>query len=279
MPTLDISVTTKRQLGLLRSSTIGTEALRHILNVLEGVASGREPSDGVRWNSNDTTGLSDQSVNAPACGVLVGSTFTGAVGATIDGTLVTATAAGGDTATAGLIAAAIRANTSVNRKVTATNVGMQLTLASVTAGQYIDICNTRFTAVNGTPVNIGEFDMSGADTADALSLALAINRHPSLAMRWRAVSALGVVHLFPTTDRLGRQFEVIINSGAFSTFTIQSGVPAASNKVGIIAMESGPLGECCTVVASGTGCTYSTANAGKLGDSRGGGTTPYLVVP
>jgi len=279
MPTLNISISTKRQLGLLRSSTIGSEALRHLVNVLQGIAAGREPSDGVLWNANDTTALGDIAFSAPAGGVLVCSGGAGAMGATIDATLVTATFATSDTVTAGLIAAAIRANTSVNRKVTATNIGMQLTLATVTAGQYVDICNTRFTAVSGTPAQFGEFDISGADTADALSLALAINRHPSLSMRWKAVSALGVVHLFPTTDRAGRQFESVINSGAFSTITINSGVPAASAKVGIIALGGGPIGECCTVVASGTGVTYSTAIPGKLGDAKGGGTTPYLVVP
>ena len=279
MPTLDISITTKRQLGLLRSSTIGSEALRYLANVVMDVSSGREPSDGVRWHASDITALGDQAFNAQACGVLIGATFSGVVGATIDGTLVTATAAGGDIATAGLIAAAIRANTAVNRKVTATNIGMQFTLASVLAGQYIDIDNTRFTGVTTAPTQFGEFQRGVTDTADALSLSLAFNRHPSVSMRWRAVSVLGVVHLFPTTDRTARNFMTVVNQGAFATFTIQTPFPVATNKVGIIAIQSGPIGECCTVVLSGLGITYASAIAGKLGDAKGGGTTPFLVVP
>ena len=279
MPNLTISITTKRQLGMGRSSAIGSEALRYLAMVTDDLGSGREPSDGVIWSQNDTTALGDQCCLAPACGVIVGSAFTGAVGATIDGTLITATAAGGDTATAALIAAAIRANASVNRKVTATNVGMQFTIASLLAGQYIDICNTRFTGVTTAPTQFGEFQRGVSDTADALSLSLAINRHPSLSMRWRAVSVAGVVHLFPTTDRVGRQFESVINSGGFSTITIQQAIPAAGVKVGIVAAVPGDIGNCITVVASGTGATYTTANAGKLGDGKGGGVTPYLVVP
>lgn len=279
MPTLNINISTKRQLGLLRSSVVGTEALRYLANVLEDVASGREPSDGVMWNANDTTTLGDQAFNGPACGVLVCSGLVGPVGATIDGTLVTAATAGGDTATAGLIAAAIRASSAVTRKVCATNLGMQLTLASVTAGQYVDICNTRFTAVNGTPVNFGEFDMSGTDTADATSLALAINRHPSLSMRWKAVSAAAIVYLFPTTDRTAKQFEVLTNPGAFSTFALNQAVPALGTKVGIIAQCAGDIGNCITVVASGTGVTYSTANAGKLGGGTGGGLVSQFNLP
>lgn len=279
MSTLQIHISARRQLGLLRSSTIGSEALRHLANVLQDIASGREPSDGVSWNANDATALGSEAFLSPAAGVLVCSGGAGAMGATIDGTLVTAAFSTSDTVTAGLIAAAIRANTSVNRKVTATNIGMQLTLASVTAGQFIDICNTRFTAVSGAPANFGEFDMSGSDTADATSLALAINRHPSLSMRWKAVSSAAVVYLFPTTDRAGRQFETIVNSGPFTTFTVQQATPAAGTKVGIIAINPGPIGECCTVVASGTGVTYSTANAGKLGGAMGGGSTPYYVLP
>ena len=279
MPTLNISISTKRQLGLLRSTVVGTEALRHLVNVLDGVATGREPSDGVMWNANDTTTLGDQAFAGPACGVLVCSGGAGAMGATIDGSLVTAAFTTSDTITAGLIAAAIRASAAVTRKVCATNLGMQLTLASVTAGQYIDICNTRFTAVNGTPANFGEFDTSGADAADATSLAQAINRHPSLSMRWKAVSAAAVVHLFPSTDRTAKQFEALTNPGAFSTFTLNQAAPALGAKVGITAQCAGDIGNCVTVVASGTGVTYSTANAGKLGGGTGGGLTSQFVLP
>lgn len=279
MPNLNISFNTRKPMGLLRSRAIGSESLRWLLMELESVQSGKNQSDGLIWSCNDDTALGSTAHAGPACGALVGSSLTGSVGATIDGTAVTVTAAGGDAATQTLLVAAIKANTSVNRKVTATNRGLQLTLASVTAGQYVDICNTRFTAVNGAPVNYGEFDMSGTDTADATSLALAINRHPSTAMRVRAISNAGVVYVFPSVDRTLNKFEVLTNPGNFSTITFQAAVQTALAITGVMAMVPGQIGECCTVVASGTGMTYATANAGKLGNGTGGGTTSNFYLP
>lgn len=280
MPNLNISINVRRATGLLRSRAIGSESGRWLLNALESAVAGTDQSDGIIWAVNDDVALGSTAHAGPACGALVGSSLSGSVGATIDGTAVTVTAAGGDAATQTLLVAAIKANASVNRKVTATNRGLQLTIASVTAGQYIDVCNTRFTAVNGSPANFGEFDMSGTDTADATSLALAINRHPSLAMRVRAISNAGVIYIFPTVDRTMTQFEKLTNPGNFSTFTIaNAGVQTALAITGVMAMVPGQLGECCTVVASGTGMSYATANAGKLGNGTGGGTTSNFLLP
>lgn len=279
MSNLNISFNTRKPMGLLKSHAIGSESLRWLLMELESVESGKNQSDGLIWSCNDDVSLGSTAHAGPACGALVGSSLAGSVGATIDGTAVTVTAAGGDAATQTLLVAAIKANSSVNRKVTATNRGLQLTIASVTAGQYVDICNTRFTAVNGAPTQFGEFDMSGTDTADATSLALAINRHPSLAMRVRAISNAGVIYVFPTVDRTLNKFEVLTNPGVFSTFTFQAAVQTALAITGVMAMVPGQLGECCTVVASGTGMTYATANAGKLGNGTGGGTTSNFYLP
>lgn len=279
MPNLNISFNTRKPMGLLRSRAIGRESLRWILMELESVESGKNQSDGLIWSCNDDTALGSTAQAGPACGALIGSSLSGSVGATIDGTAVTVTAAGGDVATQTLLVAAIKANATVNRKVTASNRGLQLTLASVTAGQFIDICNTRFTAVNGSPANFGEFDMSGADAADATSLALAINRHPSLAMRVRAISSAAIVYIFPTVDRTLNKFEVLTNPGVYSTFTFQAAVQTALAVTGVMAMVPGAIGECCTVVASGTGMTYATANAGKLGNGTGGGTTSNFYLP
>lgn len=279
MPNLNISFNTRRPMGLLRSRAIGSESLRWLLMELESISDGKNQSDGVTWSCNDDTALGSTAHAGAACGALVLSGGAGAVGATIDGTLVTAAFATSDAVTQALVAAAIRANTTVNRKVTASSRGLQLTIASVTAGQFIDICNTRFTAVNGSPTQFGEFDMSGADTADATSLALAINRHPSLAMRVRAISNAGAIYIFPAVDRAMTKFEVLTNTGAFSTFTLNAAAQTSLAICGVFAMVPGSIGECCTVVASGTGMTYATANAGKLGNGTGGGTTSNFLLP
>jgi hypothetical protein len=282
MPNLNISFSVNRAMGLLKPHAIGSESIRWLVAALSALGSGDGSggSSGLIWSVNDDTALGDTAFAGPATGALVLSGGAGAVGATIDGTLVTAAFTTSDVVTQGLVAAAIRANTSVNRKVTATNRGMQLTLASVTAGQFIDICGQRFTAVNGAPTDFGQFDMSGADAADATSLALGINRHPQLSMKFRATSNGAIVYIHPTVDRAASRFESLTNPGGFSTFTLaNSGLQANLAICAIMAMVPGDIGECCTVVASGTGMTYATANAGKLGNGTGGGTTSNYLLP
>ena len=284
MPNLRIEVNSRRPFGLLNSHSRGSEAGRWLLNALQAAVSGKSPSPAIKWDVNDDTALGATAFSTPAVAALVMASSSGAVGGTIGGTLITVTWATSDTASSTALAAAIRASATHNRKVTATNVGMQLTLASVTAGQYVDICGIRFTAVSGTPANVGEFDISGSDTADAASLAQAIMRHPSLAGRYVAVSATGIVRIFPSTDRSGNvsgsKFEAITNPGGFSTITINVATPTAGAATAIIAVTGGDIGNEVRCTASGTNVTAITnGSAGFLGNGCGGGVAPQFLLP
>lgn len=292
MPNVQISINTRRPNGLLRSRAIGSEAGRWLLEALQSAVSGKNQSDGIMWSANDTESVGDFAHLGQALGAVFidEATATGAVGAAIGhaATAVTVTYATSGVATATALAAAINANTTVNRRVTATNLEMRLTLATVLAGTFIDICNVRFTARAGAPTAIGEFNISGSDTADALSLAQAINQHSSLALRWRAWSALGVVHVVRTTalgldvgnTAAGLKFEGITNPGSASTITVNAPLPVASAYCTILAAVPGDIGDEVSMTASGTGVTALTnGTTGFLGQGTGGGTVPYLVVP
>jgi uncharacterized membrane protein len=282
MPNLRIELNTRRPLGLLRSRTVGSEALRQLVNALSSVECGQNQSDGVMWSCNDDTALGNTAFDGPAVAMLVMTGSSGAVGAQIGGVLTTVAWATSDTASQTALAAQIRALATVNRKVTATNVAAKFTIASALAGQYVDAMGTRFTAISTTPANAGEWQRGVSDTADALSLSLAINRHPSTALRYRAVSVLGVVWVFCSTDRSlqPNKLEQVTNPGSFSTITIQNAVPVAGPNLAIIAVNSGDIGNEVRAVASGTNVTIVTAGSvGFLGHGTGGGILPVFLLP
>lgn len=285
MPNVTLQFNVKRATGLLNSSqAAGADAGNYLLRALQAAVSGRNQSDGLVYSVNDATALGDSAYAGEALAALVMTGSSGAVGGTIAGTLVTVVWATSDTASSTALVAAIRASAAINRKVTATNLAMKVTLATVLAGQYIDICNVRFTAVNGAPVNVGEFDMSGADTADALSLAQAINRHPAMALRYRAVSSVGAVFIFPSTSRALTptvdKWAVITNPGSFSTFTINTAIPTLGPTTAILASVAGDIGNEVRCVASGTNVTALTSgSAGFLGHGMGGGVDPKFYLP
>lgn len=284
MPNLKIEFNVRRPLGLLRSSTVGSEAIRHLVSVLQRIEGGQAQSDGLLWSSNDDTSLGNTAFNGPAVAMLVMATSSGAVGATIGGVLSTVTWATSDTASQTALAAQLRALATVNRKVTATNKAAKFTVATVTAGQYVDVMGTRFTAITGTPVNAGEWDRSVSDTAGALSLSLAINRHPSTSMRFRAVSTLGVVWVFPSTDRANTanqmSTEQVTNPGSFTTITIQNATAVAGPNLAIIAVTGGDIGNEVRATASGVNVSIVTAGtAGQLGHGVGGGILPVFLLP
>lgn len=97
---------------------------------------------------------------AQASQTLTLSTAAGAVGATINGVTVTATASGGDANTAGLIAAAINNSTNplVMGLVKATAVGAVVTVTSAFAGAQGN--QTTF-AASGTGVTAGGTRLAG----------------------------------------------------------------------------------------------------------------------
>lgn len=281
MSSVTINFNTQRPNSLLKAGVIGSDAGRYLVNALQAAVAGTNQSNGITWQAVDSAALGDAAFLGPAIAYLAMSSGAGAVGGTVAGTLITVAHDGDDTTTSTALAAAIRASAAVNRRVTATNKVMVVSLASVTAGQYIDIGNIRFTAVSGTPAAHGEFDVSGADSADATSLALAINRHPALALKMRAVSNSSAVRVFLSTERTADpKWDRITNPGGFSTFTVSIATPTASVVTAVIAAVAGDIGNEVRLTASGTGMTAVTAgSAGFLGAGTGGGTLPYFLQP
>lgn len=272
MPVISLQLRTRRpkDLGVTPGSTTlnrrGKELLRRVSNVVnQQLAAGDSDADYTVVYTAADPGFANTG--------LVLATASGAVGGTVNGVTVTTTASGGDTNTAGLIAAAINASTNalVQGFVTANNLTATLTLTSVTAGATVDICGTRFTATSGTPVNyvsgsaLNTFDISGSDAADATALAAAINASPNLSNYIAAVPVSNVVRLF------ARRFSfsgtatfawpsgpgiplntVLSNSG---TIVASAASLAAGAFVALNACVPGVSGNAITIAASGTGMT------------------------
>ena len=148
MPNVNISISTRRPFGPLMTGRRGLYALRDLIGEIIG---GNTQSDSLIYSRNDAVALGSAAYPGQAVAGLVFSSGTGTVGCSIAGTAVTVTWATSDVASMTAWCAAVRANASVNQYVTAVNRCVAFTLASVTAGQGINICGIGFTAVNGAP--------------------------------------------------------------------------------------------------------------------------------
>lgn len=275
MPNLILSLNTRRPYGPL---VTGRRALRAVRDWLSEIESGHVQSDSVIMSRNDAVALGSEAYAGQAAAALVFATSSGTVGCTVCGTVVTVTWATSDAASMSNWCSTLRGTAAVNRRATAVNRVATLTLASVTAGQGLSICGVGFTAVNGAPTAFGQFDMSGTDTADATSLALAINRHPSLAGRVRAVSNGAAVYVGLLESRAATPDESV--SGAPSTITVANAVFAASAVGLVLAMVPGDIGnEVRTSTATGTNVSLATnGTAGFLGNGTGGASAANLVL-
>jgi hypothetical protein len=257
-------------------------ALRYFINQLQGVASNGTGSQSVYLSWNDAVAVGNDAFAGVGAGLLVLSGGAGAVGGTIAGTLVTATFATSDVNTSGLVAAAIRANTTVNQYVTANNLLMQVTLASVVAGTTLTVCGITFTAVANSAAirQFGQYNIDGADAADATALALAINRHPALTARCRAVSNGAAVLIGLLDSRTAVGVERVQNPNAAATITVNAGIPTASASCMVLSLQPGVMANEVRCVPSGTGMTFVTANAtaNLLGGATGGGRVTQRLV-
>ncbi len=255
----------------------GQQLLRRFANVLQGALGGASADGEYTFVYNNGT------EPAFGCGALLLSGASGAVGGIINGVTLTATHGTTDILDAALIAAVINAssNALVQGFVTSNNLGATLTLTSVAAGDTVDICGTRFTARSGTGPNLnvsgsgqGFFDMSGSDTADALSLATAINQMPGVSRFVSALSVAGVVHLmarqfnfasptfsWPTAP--GTPSNTIISNASTIVASGASLIP--STKVALNACIPGVQGNAITVALSGTGVTVLGTQARLIG--------------
>ena len=269
----------------------GRELLRRVVNAATGaLANGADSDYTVAYTATDP---------AFAVAGLAMSGGAGAVGGIINGVTVTAPYATSDANSCGLIAAAINASTNalVQGFVTANNLTATITLASVLAGQYVDICGYRFTATNGTPAtlvsggNLGNFDISGNDAADATALAAAINAMPGLSRFVSALAVSNAVRLFARRFSFsgtatfswpsGRDVPPNVIAASAATFTLSGSSLAAGAFVGINACQPGVAGNAITIAPSGTGVTVLNSaarlvngaglNVVPVVDSAGGG--------
>lgn len=269
MPSLVVVANYQRPFGPVQTQK---EGLRHYINHLLGADAGTVESQSVAVFQNDDVAVGSSAYSGQAVGVLEGASLSGDVGATIGGTLIEVATGASDVATQTALAAAIRANTTLNQFVTASNISAYMTLATVVAGTTVKVGNITFTAVAAAAnvVEFGQFNINGNDTADAAALALAINRHPALQQRIRAVSIAGVVRLVLLDSARASLGVETISEPSASTITVNQATFVASANCFVIAAIPGVIGNFVTVVASGTGMTYSTnGTAGQLGNGTG----------
>lgn len=110
-------------------------------------------------------------------------------------------------------AAAGNGSLTMRLKAAAVQASGTVTCASVLAADTVTVAGVVLTAVNGSPA-ADQFDMSGNDTADAASLASAINANATLAAIVSATSALGVVTITALNGGVaGNQFTLASSNG------------------------------------------------------------------
>lgn len=187
---------------------------------------------------------------------------------TINGVDITVTYATSDANTAGLMAAAINASTNalVQYMVKATHYRGTLALSSVAAGAQVAVCGCVFTAVSGTPTQLGQFDISGNNSADATSLALAINKMPVLNDQVVAVASSANVFVYLLGDAAATAQQKLRKISAGFTVT----AIAAVAECAVVAYQPGTASNQCTIAASGTGASINGSAArlsGGIGTS------------
>ncbi len=234
---------------------VGKDLLRAAINKAHGCLAGVERGAGYTLVGSGTDLVAANSAGISASGA-------GTVGIVIAGVTLTATYAVSDANTAALIAAVINASTNakIQYLIGSTHLKSTLTLATVLAGTTVSLAGFRFTAISGTTESgkDGEFVIGGDNTADALSLALAINRHPYANKYLFAASVTDACHVFPkkgVTWFTGPNAPPNTVKASATTVTVGSATFAASDYYGIWCKVPGKLGNNIVLAASGTGQT------------------------
>jgi len=263
------------------AATDKRDACLAIARVFEAMAGGMAPGQPGDTLATLTTGPTATNL-AEATGTLTLASVADGNTAVINGVTFTAVAAaptegqfldsGTDAADATDLVRAINTHTATSAlAVKACNLAGTIALASVLAGDYVDIDGIRFTAFPGTsPDRVDTFDMSGSNTADCTALVAKINAHPVLSRRVLAVDGgAGTLTLRQKND--GTAIPV---SASSSTFTVVA--LAAVAVVLVTAQMPGSIGNAITTTATGN----VTAGAAKLSGGGGGqGRSVYLLVP
>lgn len=270
MSLLDAGFNTTVCIAHRRPIDLGATNRKQNREVLDAIATALAANDG---SVDAVTGVINQSgTSAKAGASLIISGGSGAVGGTINGVTVTATWATSDTNSAGLVAAAINAssNALVQGFVRASNAFATLTLSSTAAGSTVRIrlgtgaqaTEYVMTATAAATGRLGEFNISGTDTADATALCAAINAYPVLNQVIRAENVAGVAYLYAMDGTVtGRVVSV-------SGITLTAGM-ALGALVHVEVLQPGALGNAVTFAASGTGVTVANANTRCVGGLGG----------
>jgi hypothetical protein len=276
MPSLNLCIAFKKPIQNM-SQAQGPTLLRYLANFVEGAASGKMPATYAVATVENGNALAT-GFPAQAAARLIFASSSGDVGAEIAGVEVLV-AHSADTASMTAFCAAVRANASVNRVVTATDLTMRATVGVVTAGQQFKLGNALFTAVNGAAANFGTFDMSSGTAATiAANIAQAINRNPGTQGRYVAVSSGATLEVALSTERPVGPNDVL-RSYAGNTLIITKLTPARDGVGVIIATTPGQIGNEVRAVASGTNVTIATnGTSGQLGGGQGGGSAPYFTL-
>lgn len=125
---LTVTITGLQDLaGLSQGSLAGRDEIQQLQNLLRAIQNGATPAASMLVS----TGSADA---VRASGTLTISSGTGSVGGTIGGTAKTVTWATSDTATATALAAAINADTTLNKYVSATSAAGVVTITAHTPG-------------------------------------------------------------------------------------------------------------------------------------------------
>jgi phage tail sheath gpL-like len=223
----------------------------HVAREMERVLNGL--SAGVHSGSIDV-----QRDPAGAVGVLTLSGGAGAVGGTIGGKTVTATWAGTDLASAALIAAAINADTTANKFVSASSCAATgtITIASGSGAITVTITAPAEVAGKNEPTTYS-VTWATSDTATAAALAAAINADGSSPVV--AIASSGVVTLVArTTGANGNLIALAVTgTGVTKSGVLMTGGTTNANVI-ITALSPGTVGLGISLVASGTGVTATS---------------------
>ncbi len=254
---------------------VGKDLLRAAINKATGCLAGVERGSGYTLVGSGTDLVAANSAGISASG-------SGTVGIVIAGVTLTATWATSDTISAALIAAVINASTNakIQYLIGSTHLFSSLSLATVLAGTTVILAGFRFKAIAGTTESgiDGDFVIGGTDTADATSLALAVNRHPYASKYLFAMpgTTAGDCWVFPkkgVTWFTGPNSPPNTVKASATTVTVNSATFAASPNYGIWCKVPGKLGNNVVLAASGTGQTI-VGSATYMARGLGGDALP-----
>lgn len=194
---------------------------------------------------------------AHASGTVAYSSASGAQTVVINGVTVASFSHGAsDAADATTAAASITSSTNalIQYLVEACNLAATFTLSGVAVGQFVQIGDFKFTAVNTSTPGADEFYVGGTDTQDAASLVTQILARLGLNENVFASSSSGVVTV---RQRRGTTSSYpLVKSGAGITL---SGQLAATATVLVSSQRPGPIGNLATLSVTGTGASASAA--------------------